>query len=145
GATNGAWIDRLEEENDNLRAALDFCEEDDSRAEAELRLVAGLHWFWFARGHLREGHARIGAAVARRASAAPRVRARALAAAGYVAMWVGEFSAMSALIEESLGLARELGDLRLRAYALTGIGAAATLGGDPAAARPRFEEAVALA
>jgi non-specific serine/threonine protein kinase len=145
GESDRALIGRLERENDNLRAAFAFCEADERRAESALRLVAALHWFWFARGHLREGRARVAAALPRRALAAPAVRARALAAAGYVAMWVGDYADMPVLLGESLSLARELGDRALGAYALCGLGAAATIEGDAAAARTRLTEAAALA
>jgi tetratricopeptide (TPR) repeat protein len=145
GDSDRGWIDRLDEENDNLRAALDLCEADERRAEPALRLAAGLHWFWFARGHLREAHVRITGALRRRALAPARVRVRALTAAGSLAMWVGDYAAMSGLLTEGLALARELGDLQLTAYALAGLGAAGVNAGDTAAALPLLVEAAALA
>jgi non-specific serine/threonine protein kinase len=145
GENDRVWIDLLEEENDNLRAAFDHCQAGERRAEAELRLVAALHWFWFARGHLREGRDRIASALRKRAGAPAAARARALAAAGFVALWIGDYAAMPAVLEEALAIARGLGDRKLCSYALSGIGAAAAVRGDAAAARPFLEEAVALA
>jgi non-specific serine/threonine protein kinase len=149
GEGDRTWIGRLEEENDNLRAAFDTCEAgmaagDARRAEAALRLVASLHWFWFARGHLREGRAWTAAALAHRKRAPAEVRALALAAAGYVAMWVGDYAGMAPVLHESLACAREIGDRRLSAYALSGLGAAAITQGDPASALPLLGESVAL-
>ncbi len=145
GESDRVRIQRLEGENDNLRAAFDWCHADEARAEAALSLAASLHWFWFARGHLREGRARMAASLPLRARAAPLVRAQALAAAGYLAMWVGDYDGMRGHLRECLALARALGDPRLSAYALTGLGAADSLLGDPAAARGALASAVALA
>ncbi len=145
GEAGGTFIHRLEIENDNLRAALDFCHGDPRRAEAALRLCAAVHWFWFARGQLREAHARMGAALRLKALASPGTRARALAAAAILALWVGEFSDMHALATESVTLARDLGDVRTTGYALCALGAAAVNRGDPAAARVLLAEAVTLA
>jgi non-specific serine/threonine protein kinase len=148
GGDGREWVDRLEEEHDNLRAAFDFCEADPRdarRAEAALRLASALHWFWFARGHLREARERMDAALRRRALASPTVRARALVASGPLAMWVGDFTAMGPPLREGLAIARNLGDLWLSGYALANLTAAAVNTGDTAAARGLAAEAVATA
>ena len=148
GDGDRGWIDRLQEENDNLRAAFDFCQapgDDARRAEAALRLATGVHWFWFARGHLREARAYMTAALGRRSRVPTPVRARALAAASSLAMWVGDFAGMSTLATESLALARDLGDPQISAYALTVLAAATVNSGDAASALPLLTEAVALA
>jgi predicted ATPase len=49
------WLDRLEAEHDNLRAALSWYTQDDSGAEAELQLAEALGWFWIIQGYLFEG------------------------------------------------------------------------------------------
>src|SRR5262249_38990867 len=145
GDVGSGWIERLAEENDNLRAAFDFCEADERRAESALRLTAALHWYWFTRVHLREGQARTLAALRRKELASPRLRARALTAAGYAAMWIGDDAIMPALGPEILALVHELDDNELYAYALCGLGAAAVNRGANKAARPLLGEAVARA
>jgi non-specific serine/threonine protein kinase len=145
GEVDREWIRRLDEEHDNLRAAFDWCEADGERVGFALRLASAVHWFWFARSHLREGHKRLTAALARRERAPLRDCARALSAAGYLAMWMGNYAAMSPLLNESLAIARRLDDQRLAALAQCGLGAAAVLSGDAAAARPPLEEAAAHA
>ncbi len=125
--------------------AFELCQGDERLAEGALRLASALHWFWFVRGHLREARDRITAALRRQAHVPAIVRARALAAASILSMWVGEFSDMSPLATESLALSREIGDHRTASYALCGIGAATIYGGDTAAPVPLLNEAVALA
>jgi predicted ATPase len=61
GPEQSAWLDRLENEYDNLRAALDWCaaEQDAKLRELGLELAAGLWFFWTVRGHIREGRDRL--------------------------------------------------------------------------------------
>src|SRR5207248_10980922 len=40
GAQQQEWLERLEREHDNLRAALDWCEQDETSGQAGLRLAA---------------------------------------------------------------------------------------------------------
>jgi predicted ATPase/DNA-binding SARP family transcriptional activator len=49
------WFDRLEDEQANLRAAIDRCLRQSEDKETALRLCAGLRWFWLERGHFEEG------------------------------------------------------------------------------------------
>ena len=55
GPEPGYWLERLDREHDNLRAALAWSEEGADDAEAGLRLAAGLWRFWEIRGFLQEG------------------------------------------------------------------------------------------
>jgi non-specific serine/threonine protein kinase len=55
GAEQSKWLDRLEAEHDNLRAALGWCLAEGDNPEAALRLAGALTWFWAKRGHLAEG------------------------------------------------------------------------------------------
>jgi predicted ATPase len=59
GAQDLALVARLELENGNLRAAAEWCEEDDARASHAMRFGSALFWLWYLRGHLREGRRRL--------------------------------------------------------------------------------------
>ncbi|HSH81837.1 MAG TPA: adenylate/guanylate cyclase domain-containing protein, partial [Herpetosiphonaceae bacterium] len=83
GPNELAWLNRLETEHDNLRAALQWTL-DQREAELGLRLVGALTLFWRYRGHWSEGHAWLERLLAVGDAAAPAVRARALAGAGNI-------------------------------------------------------------
>ena len=84
GPELGTWLDRLETEHDNLRAALSWAR---ARAQGEegLQLAAALAPFWEFRGHIAEGRRRLEEMLAA-FQGSPRVRARALNAAGILVL-----------------------------------------------------------
>src|SRR5207244_1702750 len=97
------WLDRLEVEQDNLRAAL-----DELPANGALALAGALWKFWSMHGHFKEGVMRLEHALANDASRSPE-RARALN--GATAMAVQSDTATArARAEEALELEHELGD-----------------------------------
>src|SRR6266487_7132961 len=50
------WLDRLEQEHDNVRAAMHWSLEDiERREEIALRMGGALRSFWYSRGYLSEG------------------------------------------------------------------------------------------
>jgi predicted ATPase/class 3 adenylate cyclase len=157
GPAQVAWLDRLEREHDNFRAALAWAQAH-PRTEAErgLRLAAALEPFWFARGHLREGRAwteglldvvapHQGGGAGAHGEVSEAVWARALKAAVWLAMFTGEdYGPTAARLEAAMAAARAAGDLRTAAIALDGLGAAAYFEGDLALSAMRTEECLAL-
>ena len=120
------WVVRLEDELGNLRAALQWMAEHD--AEALLRTTVTLALFWETRGHLREGRRWLELALAASSVAGDTtLRARALIGAGRLAHQQTDFEASEAFHMESLAIARELGDQRGIAMALSELGKAARL------------------
>jgi predicted ATPase/DNA-binding CsgD family transcriptional regulator len=100
------WLDRLEVEHDNLRAALAWTLER-SETESALRLAGALGEFWRVRGHLSEGRAWLDRALEGGDGAA---RAKALQEAGTLAWCQGDFEVAAVLLEESLARWRALDD-----------------------------------
>ncbi|MDP9470901.1 MAG: hypothetical protein M3Q71_09575 [Chloroflexota bacterium] len=147
GAAQGTWLDRLEGEHDNLRAALTRAAE---AAEPEPRLrglqVAAALWvFWLLRGHLAEGRGRLEALLTTTEDRPNAARAKALFAAGMLAWSQGDDVAAAAERHKaSLGMARSVGSRAVEALAHYGLGDAARVRGDEAAAAEHFESALAL-
>ncbi len=145
GPEQVVWLDRLETEHDNLRAALHWYMIAESGAEAGLRLAAALGRVWYKRGYWSEGRARLREVLAR-AEAAGRtaVRATALSRAGSLASGQGDYAAARALHEESLAIRQELGDQRGIAVSLHGLGLVAYYQARFAAAGALLEESLAI-
>jgi tetratricopeptide (TPR) repeat protein len=142
-----AWLDRLEREHDNLRAALDWCLGSGVQEAPTLglSLAASLGWFWYPRGYWAEGRerlARLLALPAAQARTAPR--AGALYAAGRLAWAQSDYAAARVLHEEALAIRQELGDPRGIAASLCGLGTVARRERDVAAARRLLEESLAI-
>ena len=116
GREQGIWLDRLEVEHDNLRAALGWALEHEG--ETALRLAAALWRFWADRSHLREGGRWLERALATAAPTVPASRLKALNGAGVIAMQLGDYQRAVALQEEGLALARAIGDQRGVSWAL---------------------------
>src|SRR5918993_381173 len=108
GPTQRAWLERLETEHDNIRAALGWSLTHEP--EAALRIGAALFWFWYYRGHLTEGRDWIERALATGASASPDVRARVLNWSSAFAWERADYATAALRSEEALALARSAGD-----------------------------------
>jgi len=146
GSEQAAWLQRLEDEHDNLRSALEHCLAAASESDAGLRLCSALHWFWIVRAHRAEGLdwcVRV-LGIEGTGQGTPE-RAMALQAAGVLAYHLGDLPAARAYHEDSLAMARELSDPKGVARAAIFLGNLRLRQGDPAAARASTEEALAIA
>jgi predicted ATPase/DNA-binding XRE family transcriptional regulator len=123
GPEQVAWLDRLQSEYDNTRAALTWSFGAAPDAEAGVRLAAGLLWFWDLRGYLTEGRTWLKRALTRESRVSGPTRAMALLGAGWLACEQGDPSQAVSWLEESLALFREQGDQRGSAWALDFLGA----------------------
>ena len=117
------WLDRLQLEFDNLRAAISYSLEDPNPA-AGLRLGRALCYFWLYREPRAEGAVALSAALDRPDAQQPTLpRGRALVATGILlTMITGEYNAAAARAQEALAIARALSDDHLRAEALHVLG-----------------------
>jgi predicted ATPase/serine/threonine protein kinase/DNA-binding CsgD family transcriptional regulator len=151
GPQQGAWLERLEREHDNLRAVLQWSleqagdEEVGQHREIALRFGGALHMFWWTHGHWSEGRNFLEQALAVCEGVAAPVRAKALYAAANLTFVQSNYERTEALAEESLALYRELEDQPGIALSLWVLGNVAWVRGNTARARSLLEEAVALA
>ena len=146
GAVSRAWIERLEADLANLRAAIDWALHDPARADVALRLSAALHWFWFARGALREGRRALARALGMSSPGTPVARAHAAIALGHMAIWQSDDEVVRASMEEGVALLEGVeGDDFWRTYALCGLAIARTLEGELEGTMPLIDEAVTAA
>jgi predicted ATPase/class 3 adenylate cyclase len=97
------WLERLEAEHDNMRAALSWASE---RKEVELALKLGraLSGFWSVRGYYSEGRRLLAEALAMDRRVSPEVQAMALAGAGVLALEQGDLDRAKEACEEGLEL-----------------------------------------
>jgi predicted ATPase/DNA-binding XRE family transcriptional regulator len=122
GPRQVGWLEQLEVEHDNMRAALTWLLEAGD-VDAALRLAGALSLFWSLRGHLTEGRHWLDTVLAKADAANPSLaRARALYHAGRMDSERGEYGQAEKLFTESLALCRRLGDGKGIAYALLGLG-----------------------
>ncbi|HEX5164297.1 MAG TPA: LuxR C-terminal-related transcriptional regulator [Thermomicrobiales bacterium] len=143
--TEPEWHRRLDLELHNLRAALMWLLKQ-GEAEPGLRLVADLGSFWFAGGYLSEGMAQADAFLAM-PSAEPRssARGRALNAAGFLAVWAGDFERAYDYAVEAVAILEERENLAGLPAALLTRGIVARYQGDVDAAKTYTNRSVALA
>jgi predicted ATPase/DNA-binding XRE family transcriptional regulator len=140
-AERGRWLRRLNEEQDNIRAALRFSIEQDD-PELGLRLVGAL-WMWFLRRLLVEGRSWAEDLLLHRgAGQRTAARASALFAAGHFAWLQGDVRAMRTRLEESVAIRRDLRDDAGLGRALPFLGLA--IDDDHKAGQRFAEEGVAL-
>ncbi len=110
GPEQAAWLDRLEAESDNLRAALTWCAQDAVRTGVGLRISVALWRFWDVRGYHREGTAWLTLLLARDAAEPIALRAEAREAAGLLINGAREHEVSRAWSLEALELYQEIGN-----------------------------------
>jgi predicted ATPase/DNA-binding SARP family transcriptional activator/DNA-binding CsgD family transcriptional regulator len=121
GPEQAAWLDRLEVEHGNLRAALRGSL-DSGQIETAARLSGALGLFWFARGHLSEGIRWLDVSLCGRSTLSLPSRAKGLLWAGALRLEHGDYVQGQAEIEESLSLCTALGDRHRVAINLNMLG-----------------------
>ena len=130
GPPPAGWLQRMEEEQDNFRAALRWALEENGDAELGLRLAGALSLDWMDRGHLGEVRGWLERGLAGASTAPAATRALALEGLGYVMITQHDRGRFESACEEALVLYRELEDKEGIAHSLDGLGWAAILRGD---------------
>ncbi len=144
GSDQEFWLSRLEEEYDNLAAALTFCLEAQA-LDLGLSLVASLGSFWEMRGRFLEGRTWCKRYLQNSASL-PRTKTRAkvLSNAAWLAFLQGDYREANLLQKESLNISEELNDQQGMGNAFTGLGIFSSDQGDYLSARLYFEKSLAI-
>lgn len=146
GPAQGAWLARLDTERENFLAAHAWADRALDGAALGLRLAWALKPYWINRGYPELG-LRLTVEALGRAGSFDRshARCRGLFDAGQIATYMGRYAEARRYLEESLAIAREIGDKRVATAALQPLGLSCLGLGDPAAARAHLEEALVLA
>jgi tetratricopeptide (TPR) repeat protein len=124
------WLDQLEVEHNNLRAALAWSQMAVDGAEVAIRLAGAMGSFWLLRGYLSEGHAWLTRALVWADCVAPSIRAPAFRIAGALADMLGDYQLAAERYTESLALYRELDDKPNIAVLLTDLTGMAMMRGE---------------
>jgi predicted ATPase/class 3 adenylate cyclase/DNA-binding CsgD family transcriptional regulator len=142
GAEQGAWLRRLEADHDNLRAALEWCQQ--AEPELALRLACALWRFWEMHSHMSAGRAWLRDTLAANSGAPAALRARAHHGAGMLAFMQGDYSAAAMALEVAHAVFIELGDREGLASVACSMGIVAWFQGDQAAALAQLMYSVEL-
>lgn len=118
GPQQRAWLNRLDQDWDNIHAALGH----GITTEAGLEMAGNLLWYWFFRGHFARGRLDLTAALEKNPGAAPATRLQALSAVGVLAYRQLDYQIALAHYHECIEISRELGDQKSLAVTLTYVG-----------------------
>lgn len=138
GPDQVAWLDRLDADYANLRAALVW--EIDHDPEKGLEMAGALIRFWDHHRFGREGRRWLELALSRSKGRSPALRAKALLGAGVLSDSAGDYDQAGDLLSQSLKLAREGGDKYMIGFALGALGTVALHRGDLPQAAALYEE-----
>jgi predicted ATPase/class 3 adenylate cyclase len=143
GPDQPAWLQRLEDDHDNLRRSLDWFF-DHGENELATKLAGALWLFWYMHGHVSEARRWLRRALDACPDEPSESRAKVLDGAGYLANEQGERDEAISLVEASLSDAKRVGAASAAAIAGAHICGVLTFS-DSRAALAAGEEAVALA
>ena len=136
------WLDLLETEHNNLRAALRWSLQIED-VQTTLRLAGALWRFWYVRGHLSEGMRWLDRALDLEGGD-PALRARALRGGGELSHSQGDLDRAQELCQEALAMSSQLGDEAQIADALNRLAFVIRRRGEFARARTMHQEALEL-
>ena len=141
GRQQDEWLERLERENDNLRAAIGWALEA-GEAETAARFGWALYSFWWVRGYHREGRRWIEATL--ESPLLLTLRARVLAVAAIMAYAQGDYTTAEERWEEAFRLSRSDEDVLAEAMAWVGTGLIEMVRPNYEAAASNIEKALPL-
>jgi non-specific serine/threonine protein kinase len=141
GAGQRLWLERLEEEFDNLWAALEWSRATPGEAASGLRLWKAVWRFWDMRGHFTQGQRMLKDLLAL-APEPTLTRMLCLVEVAHLSARQGDLSVARLHLQESMRLSRELGSTKGTIYSTIGLGNVHEMEGDLAAAEACWEESL---
>lgn len=142
GPEQSTWLERLELEHDNLRAALAWTE---GRHDRNVRLATALVRFWLIHGHLTEGRHWVDAAITSfGGTPSDAVQIAAMTGSGHLAFAQGAFGAARERYARSLEAARSLHQERYEATLLNALGNVELAAGNLDEAKSLYSQSVHL-
>jgi predicted ATPase/transcriptional regulator with XRE-family HTH domain/Tfp pilus assembly protein PilF len=144
GAAQVVWLDRLQRDHENFRAALHWaCTH--RKGEIAVATAAALGRFWWLRGHLSEGRRWLQLALAHHDGVLLGLRAKALYWLGILAIQQGDYIYAGVTLGDGLALYQSLQESEGIALALNALGVVANREGDHRLAQARYEQSLEIA
>jgi non-specific serine/threonine protein kinase len=141
-AQTAEWLDRLEDEHDNLRAAMQWSLNNDPAMA--VRLAVAVRNFWLLHSHLNEGYRWLKAALERGGDPPASLRFKLMNGLGLAARFRGDYETARKAYADGLAAGKEAGDKQGVALSSRGLGLVAMQLGDAKAAREYFESGLAI-
>lgn len=138
GPNQAVWLKQLTAEHDNLRAALRWAE----NVETRLRFAGALWRFWFMCGHFSEGRGYL-EDMQTLLQVDPKISTKALNGAGVLATRQGDYTSARRLHEQCLELQRAQGNALGVAHSLSNLGSVLFNLEDYSGSSTLFEEGLA--
>jgi DNA-binding CsgD family transcriptional regulator/tetratricopeptide (TPR) repeat protein len=141
GPEQKKWLERLDTEHDNLRAAISWSLEE-GKVGLALPLGCALRRFWHRRGHLSEGRSwllRLGSCTA-----SESVLVKVFEGTGWLAEMQGEYELAERMFQKSLRLYKSLGDEKGIAISRGSLGSVALFRGDHDGASKLLQASLAV-
>lgn len=144
GTNPKSWVDRIEQDYPNLRAAFDWSLAHPARVADGYRLVGSLAQFWQLRGYFSEGLTWLDKVLSKSEGVPGPLRANTLYYAGFIALHSGEVARARNYLERSLQYWQEQGDRQEAGWQKIFLGFAVEQDGDAEQAQTLGEEALAV-
>ncbi len=142
GEQTTKWLNRLEEEHDNLRAVISWSVINN--VDIAINLVGAVRRFWILHNHLTEGRQWLEMALERSDNASGEVRFKLKHGIAQAALYRGDDETARKIFEENLAMGKTANDLRQVALSYRGLGGVSKAQGKIPEARKYIEEGLKI-
>ncbi len=142
GEMSEDWLEKLEQDHDNIRSALRWSLENNSQTAA--RIASALRFFWSSHSHLSEGLNWSSAALKMTENSISPARSKLLLSNGLFLRNTGDLETARKLYEKCVAESRELNDDEQLNKAFQGLGSIAVLQKNYGAARNFYQKSLAM-